>query len=114
MSRAVAVVALVGLISGYAWDGCLGWQPTAAMRAACCKAADHPCAGHDPDDCCAQGESNHQDFSWSSAPAAIVAPAASILTVLHPPLPRSIRLDVDPPRLNQRVARYVLLSVFLV
>jgi hypothetical protein len=114
LSRLAAVVALIGLMNTVVWTQCLGWQPTAQMRAACCKVAQHPCTGHNPDDCCARQEGSHQASSNAGAPVALAPPPAAALPILIPPGPRLTLLDAGPPDRAQHVARYVLLSVFLV
>jgi hypothetical protein len=113
--RPVAFVALLALLGSSGWTTCLGWQPTAAMRAACCKADDHPCAGVKADDCCAQGEQQRQPF-----------PSGSVTTATLPPvLPVALLLAMPPPRVrvaeyahasdaHRRVPTHLLLSVLLV
>jgi len=70
------------MVSSYGWTTCPGWQPTTAMRAACCKAADHPCAGPEADRCCAREEQRQQGFSSVSVTPALLPPVVPVAALL--------------------------------
>jgi hypothetical protein len=78
---AALVLAVMTLASNVGAVDCVGWQPSASDRMACCVRAEHGCPDQlAADQCCAAGELAQQPEVTSSIaalPAPLVAVAAS-------------------------------------
>jgi hypothetical protein len=110
---------------------CAGWQATPETRMACCRTeaacpmheSESPAAasGHNvtqaqADNCCARSERTHSTTAnATSVLSGIVAPALTTMaTVASPNVPALQAWRVFVPLPVSPVAKYLLLSVFLV
>jgi hypothetical protein len=132
LHRLSAILLCFGLITGPAAAVCAGWAATPEERMACCAEgikcpmhkhqSDDPSSGKiltqmEADSCCASSEREESSPSAPSFAAAIslavLAPGV-ILPASVPALVLSDRWRTAAPIAVAPVARYVLLSVFLV
>jgi len=90
---------------------CSGWSDSAAVRAACCHAANCPQAA---DDCCARGETQQHAQVLQSVARAVV-PTFLLIVSEHPNDGRTpLVAGVPVSALTHRPDTYLLLSVLLV
>ena len=127
-ARHIAALALSVLLASPGVGLCAGWAATAGQRMACCVDGRH-CLMHDSaqagalgavaqsdaDSCCAVSEQDQSPSPPTLVTAAPLAPVVSPVPAILAPVEVAPERSHPPGPLPWRqVARYLLLSVFLV